>query len=76
MAPIDILKQRLAEAEQAYHELSTGQSVRTFVDQNGERVEYNAANAYRLSTYIAELRRRINAASGLRATGRPMGVYL
>lgn len=73
---IALLKQRLEEAEQAYHDLQTGRMPRVFVDQNGERVEYTAANAYRLSTYIAELKRRIAACSGLRGVGRPMKVFL
>lgn len=72
---IALLKQRLEQAEQAYHDLMTGQMARVIVDQNGERIEYTAANAYRLSTYIAELKRRISACSGIR-TGRPMKVYL
>lgn len=48
---------RLNEARKAYHDLMMGQSARVFVDQNGERVEYTAANAARLAAYIANLER-------------------
>lgn len=52
-------QQRLEQAEQAYHELQTGQSVRVFVDQNGERIEYTAAKKSDLYGYIIQLRGRI-----------------
>lgn len=47
---------QLAEAQAALHKLMIGQSARVFVDQNGERVEFTAANAQRLRTYIHELK--------------------
>ncbi len=47
----------IAEAEAAYHKLVTGQAVRVYVDQNGERVEYAMANAGRLLAYIQNLKR-------------------
>ena len=50
------IQAKLAEAEKAYHELMLGQSVRVFVDQNGERVEYTAANKLALQSYINQLR--------------------
>jgi len=46
----------LAEAEKALHQLTMGQTARTYVDQNGERVEFTAANASRLRAYIFELK--------------------
>lgn len=49
------LQRNLAEAKAAYHKLMLGRSARVFVDQNGERVEYTAANASRLSAYIKDL---------------------
>jgi hypothetical protein len=49
-------EQKLAEAEQAYHDLQTGKAVRVIVDRNGERVEFTTANAQRLLAYIKELR--------------------
>lgn len=59
------LTEKLADAEAKYHQLLTGQSARVIVDQNGERVEFTAINAARLSAYIADLRRQLGgAASG------------
>ena len=50
----------LDQARCAYHELMIGGSVRVFVDQNGERVEYTAANAGRLQSYISRLEAELN----------------
>lgn len=47
---------RLAEAEEALHQIMLGNGARVYVDQNGERVEYFAANSARLRAYIAELK--------------------
>lgn len=58
-------QQLLQEAEQAYHELMTGRSARVIVDGGtGERVEFTAANAPRLYTYITELRQKLAVANG------------
>ena len=51
---------RLAEAKAALHELLIGKSARVFVDQNGERVEYTAANRSALAAYINEIERLLN----------------
>lgn len=51
-AYLTLLKTRLAEAQQAYHDLMTGGSARVYVDQNAERVEYTAANKANLWAYI------------------------
>lgn len=56
---LEILKLRLAEAEEAYHGLMTGGSARVFVDQNAERVEYTAANKNNLWSYIIALRTEV-----------------
>lgn len=53
---IVLYQARLTEAEDALHKLLIGNSARVYVDQNGERVEYNAANAARLRAYIMELK--------------------
>lgn len=50
---------RLTEAETVLHNLMMGQTARTFVDQNGERVEFTAANAQRLRAYIFELKMKL-----------------
>lgn len=64
--------ERLAEAEEAYHDLLRGQSVRAITDQNGERVEYNRADLNRLAAYIENLR---NQASNTPTSG-PLSVWL
>lgn len=70
-AEIATLTARLSEAETAYHKLLTGTSARVFVDQNGERVEYTAANRQALSAYIQELKRLL----GRRESRGPMSVW-
>ena len=60
----------LAEAEKAQHSLMMGGSVRVTVDQNGERVEFTAANADRLAKYILWLRHEL----GLVCVAKPGGV--
>lgn len=64
--------ERLVEAENAYHDLVTGRSPRVFVDQNGERIEYNAANRQGLRQYIEELKARIGGVT----MGGPLRVVL
>lgn len=67
-----LLAQRLAEAELAYHNLMLGTSARVVVDQNGERVEFTAANAERLKAYIESLKAEI-ARGGAAPDYRPLG---
>lgn len=50
------LAEQLVEAEAAYHALMIGQSALVVVDSNGERVEYNRANAAKLEAYIEKLK--------------------
>jgi hypothetical protein len=45
----------LADARSAYHSLMTGTATRVIVDQNGERVEFQAANRGNLANYIVAL---------------------
>jgi len=52
-------QEMLTAAEVAYHSLMTGTMAKVFVDQNGERVEYNTASAPRLAQYINDLRRQL-----------------
>lgn len=52
-------EEQLADAREKYHLLLTGQLARVFVDQNGERVEFTAANAARLAAYIQQLVRQV-----------------
>lgn len=65
-------QQKLDAAEQAYHDLMTGRSARVVVDQNGERVEFTAANAARLQAYIDSLKAELNPTTAVR---RPMDVW-
>lgn len=57
------LTEKLADAEIKYHQLLTGQAARVVVDQNGERVEFTAMNAGRLSAYVADLKRQLGTGS-------------
>lgn len=70
MATTIELQTRLTRAEEAYDTLMIGGSVRVTVDQNGERVEFTAANAARLAAYIQELKRQL----GLLTVTGPAGV--
>lgn len=58
------LTTRLAEAENALHQLSMGTMARIYVDQNGERVEFTATNSMRLRAYILELKALLGKATG------------
>jgi hypothetical protein len=64
--------QKLEAAEAAYHDLMTGRSARVVVDRNGERVEFTAANASRLASYIQELKKAIDPTSVVRG---PLNVW-
>lgn len=54
-----VIQARLDEAVAAYHQLTIGQSARVVVDQNGERVEFTAANSAKLASYITSLRMQL-----------------
>lgn len=66
----------LRDAEKAYHTLRIGGSVASFTDQNGERVEYRAANRNDLFVYISQLRARLGLAPLCGMVGTPIGVIL
>lgn len=65
------LAEQLADAKAQYHLLVTGQQAKVFVDQNGERVEYTAANRSVLLAYIQRLENQVNA-----KTNGPMRVLM
>lgn len=67
-----ILRTRLADAEKQYHLLATGRQGRVFVDSNGERIEFTAANRIGLAAYIQELKRQL----GMGAVLGPMRTFL
>lgn len=52
-------QEKLDDAKAQLHLLLTGQQARVFVDQNGERVEYTAANRSALQQYVNQLERQI-----------------
>ena len=67
-------QEKLNAAREAYHNLVTGQMARVVVDQNGERVEFVAGNAFRLQAYIKELEAECAADSAGAARSRgPLG---
>lgn len=45
----------IASLEDAYNQLMLSTTVRVFVDQNGERLEFATANADKLKAYIERL---------------------
>jgi hypothetical protein len=61
MEPEALVKLKLAigRAEAAYEDLMLGKAVRSFTDQNGERVEYGATNKGQLYAYIQSLRAQL-----------------
>lgn len=67
----------LNDALNAYHQLNTGGSVRVVVDQNGERVEYTAANRQSLLAYIMRLQNALQSPNPCTAfmglPGKPAG---
>ena len=54
------IAEQLAEAKDAYHALMTGRSVRVYVDQNGERMEYTPATKSSLKAYIDDLQSQVD----------------
>lgn len=62
----------LREAENAYQRLVTGQAPKVFVDQNGERIEYNNASLPRLFAYITYLKQMISETG----TPGPLNVWM
>jgi len=72
MADTATLTKWLAEAEKSYHMLATGMQAKVFVDQNGERIEYNSASLAQLAKYINELKRQL----GLLTVTGPLNVWM
>lgn len=68
-----VINAKIARLEAIYESLLTGTAVKKFVDQNGEQVEYTAANASGLLTYINSLRAMVDCAFARQYRPRPMG---
>ncbi len=66
---IETLKSRLAEAEEAYHQLMIGAREVSVNVGNFGSVTYNQANRTNLETYIANLKTQTAAAEG-KTSGR------
>lgn len=62
----------LVEARDAYNELVTGNRARVFVDQNGERIEYDRSNAADLARWITTIETALSPAT-VRSRPRPIG---
>lgn len=67
MSDCAAIKTKLDAAISALDRLTTGGSVRVFVDSDGSRVEYNAANRQSLVSYIQLLQAQYNSC----VNGRP-----
>lgn len=73
--PLSPACQALKDADAAWAALNTGASVRSVVDQNGERVDYSSANRAGLLTYIQTLQAQCGDYKALAlggCTARPM----
>lgn len=69
-----ITPELVAEMRADYRDLVSGNKARVIVDQNGERVEFTAANVARLYALIQEAEACITPSAPTRAH-RPMGFY-
>ena len=66
-----VMTQRLQEAEAAMHDLSLGRQARVFVDQNGERVEFNLNSMATLRSYVLNLRIQLGLPTGIIGPAAP-----
>lgn len=66
-------QQQLDEARKAFHLLNTGRMARVVVDQNGERVEFTAANRTSLYNYIMLLEAELRVGGPAVPTNGPVG---
>lgn len=69
------IQEQLDEAKLAYHQLQTGKMPRVVVDQNGERVEFTAANRQALYDYIKYLEGLLGTAGTVPANIGPAGFF-
>lgn len=68
-----IYQARLTDATSKRHDIVTGTAVKRFVDQNGEQVEYSAANLTALDAYIRSLEELLNPCVAAYNRPRPIG---
>lgn len=74
-------EEMLKEARDAYHHLLTGKTVVTLIDQNGERIEFQKANATNLANYIRMMEIELSLCGGCSGQYngqhyRPLRTYL
>lgn len=69
-----LLDSKIKDLVIQYEDMISGRKARVLVDQNGERIEYNAGNVTRLATYIAQVKSEYdkNCGSGAKAMSRPI----
>lgn len=58
------IRERLLEAENAYHDVQIGKAPTSVRDQNGEEIRYSQANPTALLAYIASLQALLNPGTG------------
>ena len=75
LTPTEIaaIKARIVKLEAAYDDILSGKAIKRFVDQNGEQVEYTAANAAKLLAFINELKSMIDCNFARSYKPRPVG---
>lgn len=67
--------QQLEAAKEARHNLITGKMARVFMDQNGERVEFNKTTIGDLDSYIRELETTVDPSLLASRRPRPIGFF-
>lgn len=67
--------EQLAQMRADYALLVSGKQARVIVDQNGERVEFTAANAVRFYALIQEAAACLEPGATQARPNRPMGFY-
>jgi gpW len=69
-------QEQLSQALAAYQDIVTGNRIKVFVDQNGERVYYDSTNLDALRAWILSLQSQIEAGSPTPFVARrPLRVY-
>lgn len=69
MTDLTILRTRLTQAEEAYHQLQIGAKAVEMM-MNGRKVVYTPADSPKLKTYISELKTGIDSAEGTKKTSK------
>jgi len=70
---IAVIRGRIVKLEAQYDKIISGTSVVEFVDQNGEKVRYSAANAANLLAHINRLKAMVDPCHAKKYQSRPVG---